>query len=110
MRGSFENLIQDIVKTKSGSETWEAIKSSGHNLMLVHEHEALDSAGKALAELSHARHKMNGTWDMMHSEERAIRDENVYRHEVAPENPNLKSLDWDKGVQIWPHQKQDLLF
>ncbi len=52
-------------------------------------------------ELSHARHKTNGTWNIIHSEEQAIQDENIYRVQSTPENLNLRSLDWDKGMQVW---------
>lgn len=44
--------IQDIQLTAIGQETWFAIKSSGHKLMLMHSAHALSSAGKTLAEMS----------------------------------------------------------
>ncbi len=145
----FEGLIEDIVKTKIGFDTWQAIQNSGHNLMIVHNPLAVLSAGRAEAELSfkltngicssviiyfhagipangshivagtkeewteftkrqnffyelsHARHKMNGTWEIMQSEDQAIKDENIFRSEENPGVINLRSLNWDKGEHVW---------
>lgn len=57
-------------------------------------------------ELSHARHKMNGTWLMSDSEGQAVRDENIYRQESAAlegfQSVPLRDLFYtENDMQVW---------
>lgn len=52
-------------------------------------------------ELAHAHHKMTGIFQGHRGEKQAIEDENIYRSQQDPLNANLRSLDSDKGEQIW---------
>jgi hypothetical protein len=52
-------------------------------------------------ELVHAKHYMQGTAIMPRLEEQVIELENVFRQQQAPSNLNLRSLDYEKGEQIW---------
>lgn len=145
----FNQMIEDIKKTSVGLKTWDVIKNSGHQLVLIHDPESLSSAGREYAELtralsngkgasvvihfhteipdkgshrvggtkeewtefskrqnfyhelSHAKHKMAGTWNPIKTEEQAIEEENYFRIEDNPSNLNLRSFDWYKGEQIW---------
>lgn len=58
-------------------------------------HWVQDEAGKKLEytatqnffhELSHARHKLNGTWRYFASEEQAVEEENLFRRQLLGQN------------------------
>lgn len=52
-------------------------------------------------ELSHAKHKMNGTWRYFDSEGQAIEDENIFRKEYNTiQNQAITQRAWKNGVPI----------
>ncbi len=70
---------------------------------------AFTAAQNLMHELSHAQHKMNGTWAMMDSEGQAIVDENQFRVETTPEGvePRLRNArEYGEGIQIWPEEEK----
>ncbi|MBY0385289.1 hypothetical protein K2X05_09035 [bacterium] len=52
-------------------------------------------------ELMHAKDQMNGTWQSYRSEQQAIEGENTFRLQLNPSKMNLRSMDYEKGEQIW---------
>lgn len=52
-------------------------------------------------ELMHAKDQMNGTWQAHRAEQQAIEGENIFRMELNSSKMNLRSMDYEKGEQIW---------
>lgn len=57
-------------------------------------------------ELAHAHHKMTGIFMGYRAEQQATEDENIYRGQQIPFDSNLRSLDIEKGEQIWFDQSR----